>query len=92
MMVVNGDSIFNHPCIILFQMFERETKREKILETRQRELRLKERTQSQQAGGEEERGTVEPQYNAVLGSIELPSHCNKSLREYTTMINLKQFL
>ncbi|XP_039265047.1 dynein intermediate chain 3, ciliary-like [Styela clava] len=36
-------------------MFERETKREKILETRQRELRLKERTQSQQGGGEEER-------------------------------------
>ena len=29
-------------------MFERETKREKILESRQRELRLKERTQSQQ--------------------------------------------
>ena len=28
-------------------MFERETKREKILESRQRELRLKERTQSQ---------------------------------------------
>lgn len=35
-------------------MFERETKREKILEGRQRELRLKERTQSQQGPRQDE--------------------------------------
>jgi len=32
----------------IFQMFERETKREKILEARHREMRLKERSRSQQ--------------------------------------------
>lgn len=40
---------------LVSNMFERETKREKILETRQRELRLKERTQSQQGPREEEK-------------------------------------
>lgn len=35
------------------QMFERETKREKILEARQRELRLKERSRSQQSREDE---------------------------------------
>lgn len=34
-------------------MFERETKREKILEARQREIRLKERSRSQQSREEE---------------------------------------
>lgn len=34
-------------------MLERETKREKILETRQRELRLKERSRSEQSREEE---------------------------------------
>lgn len=34
-------------------MFERETKREKILEARQRELRLKERSRSEQSREEE---------------------------------------
>lgn len=34
-------------------MFERETKREKILEARQREMRLKERSRSQQSREEE---------------------------------------
>lgn len=40
-------------------MFERETKREKILEARQREIRLKERSRSEQSreddGGREDR-------------------------------------
>ena len=35
------------------QMFERETKREKILEARQRELRLKERSRSEQSKDED---------------------------------------
>lgn len=35
------------------QMFERETKREKILEARQREIRLKERSRSEQSREEE---------------------------------------
>lgn len=39
--------------MILVQMFERETKREKILEARQREIRLKERSRSQQSREEE---------------------------------------
>lgn len=39
--------------LILLQMFERETKREKILEARQREIRLKERSRSQQSREEE---------------------------------------
>lgn len=34
-------------------MFERETRREKILEARQREIRLKERSRSQQSREEE---------------------------------------
>lgn len=34
-------------------MFERETKREKILEARQREMRLKERSRSEQSRDEE---------------------------------------
>ena len=38
---------FDSACV-LFQMFERETKREKILETRHREMRLKERSKSSQ--------------------------------------------
>ena len=33
---------------ILLQMFDRETRREKILEARHREMKLKERTKSQQ--------------------------------------------
>ena len=36
-----------------FQMFERETKREKILEARQREMRLKERSRSEQSKDED---------------------------------------
>lgn len=43
---------------VCIQMFERETKREKILEARQREIRLKERSRSEQSreedGGREE--------------------------------------
>lgn len=35
------------------QMFERETKREKILEARQREIRLKERSRSEQSKEDE---------------------------------------
>ena len=36
--------------MFLLQMFERETRREKILEARHRELKLKERAKSQQGG------------------------------------------
>lgn len=36
-------------------MFERETKREKILEARQREIRLKERSRSEQSKDDETR-------------------------------------
>ncbi|XP_039978069.1 dynein intermediate chain 2, axonemal [Xiphias gladius] len=43
---------------LLAAMFERETKREKILEARQREIRLKERSRSEQ-GKEEEGGREE---------------------------------
>ncbi|XP_060948510.1 dynein axonemal intermediate chain 2-like [Limanda limanda] len=43
---------------LLSAMFERETKREKILESRQREMRLKERSRSEQ-GKEEEGGQEE---------------------------------
>lgn len=39
--------------LLLVQMFERETKREKILEARQREMRLKERSRSQQSREDE---------------------------------------
>lgn len=39
--------------LIRLQMFERETKREKILEARQRELRLKERSRSEQSREED---------------------------------------
>lgn len=45
-------------------MFERETKREKILETRQKEMRLKERSRSEQSKGEEtgrEEGEEDPE-------------------------------
>lgn len=38
---------------VCLQMFERETKREKILEARQREIRLKERSRSEQSREEE---------------------------------------
>lgn len=38
---------------VCLQMFERETKREKILEARQRELRLKERSRSEQSREED---------------------------------------
>jgi len=45
-------------------MFERETKREKILEARQREIRLKERSRSEQSKEEEagrEEGEEDPE-------------------------------
>lgn len=38
---------------VYWQMFERETKREKILESRHREMRLKERSRSEQSKEEE---------------------------------------
>lgn len=40
-------------------MFERETRREKILEARHREMKLKERTKSKGAPEEEDRGGME---------------------------------
>ncbi|KAM6899967.1 dynein axonemal intermediate chain 2 [Xenentodon cancila] len=49
---------------LLAGMFERETKREKILEARQREMRLKERSRSEQSKGEEtgrEEGEEDPE-------------------------------
>lgn len=51
----NGASVVSQEVteLILLQMFERETKREKILEARQREIRLKERSRSQQSREEE---------------------------------------
>ena len=59
-------------------MFERETKREKILESRQRELRLKERTQSQ-AGPrpDEERGgnNASPTFRFTLFSVSQTIQC-----------------
>lgn len=39
--------------MVPLQMFERETKREKILEARQREIRLKDRSRSQQSREDE---------------------------------------
>lgn len=49
------DTVESSCCL---QMFERETKREKILEARQREIRLKERSRSEQSreddGGRED--------------------------------------
>ena len=36
--------------MFIFQMFDRETRREKILDSRHREMKLKERTKSQQDG------------------------------------------
>ena len=46
-------------CVLLhFQMFERETKREKVLVAQQREIRLKEKGQMEQ-GKEEEGGQEE---------------------------------
>ena len=49
-------------------MFERETRREKILETRHREMRLKERTASQQ-GNRGEDDNKEGKIIFVYGSI-----------------------
>lgn len=44
----------NTQCVYVgWQMFERETKREKILEARHREMRLKERSRSEQSKEEE---------------------------------------
>ena len=39
--------------MIYFQMFERETRREKILDARHREMKLKERAKSSADGGKE---------------------------------------
>ena len=54
-------------------MFERETKREKFLETRQREIRLKERSRSEQIqegeGGEEE-GEETPEQLIVKSEMD----------------------
>ena len=36
--------------MFIFQMFDRETRREKILDSRHREMKMKERTKSQQDG------------------------------------------
>ena len=42
--------MLHYVCFFVLQMFDRETRREKILEARHRELKLKERAKSQQGG------------------------------------------
>lgn len=49
-MILLFEFVAIHLCL---QMFERETKREKILEARQREMRLKERSRSEQSREDE---------------------------------------
>lgn len=46
-------SIYHTLNLCIWQMFERETKREKILEARHREMRLKERSRSEQSREDE---------------------------------------
>ncbi|XP_069581767.1 dynein axonemal intermediate chain 2 [Brachyistius frenatus] len=60
---------------LMAAMFERETKREKILEARQREIRLKERSRSEQSREEEagrEEGEDDPQQ--LIASAESDFH------------------
>ncbi|XP_035038202.1 dynein axonemal intermediate chain 2-like [Hippoglossus stenolepis] len=61
---------------LLAAMFERETKREKILESRQREIRLKERSRSEQSkeeeGGQEE-GEESPEQLIVRAENDFSS-------------------
>ena len=49
--------------MFMYQMFERETRREKILEARHREMKLKQRTGS---GQKQVTGGVEREYRAIL--------------------------
>lgn len=52
-------------------MFERETKREKILEARQREIRLKERSRSQQSREEETvQDDSKENYDQLIARVE----------------------
>lgn len=58
------------------QMLERETKREKILEARQRELRLKERSRSEQSREEDaglEDGNQDP--DQLIAKAESDFYC-----------------
>ncbi|XP_060796151.1 dynein axonemal intermediate chain 2 [Neoarius graeffei] len=56
--------------VVATAMFERETKREKILEARQRELRLKERSRSEQSKDEETKEEGEESAEDLLTQTE----------------------
>ncbi|XP_047460178.1 dynein axonemal intermediate chain 2 isoform X2 [Mugil cephalus] len=68
---------------LLAAMFERETKREKILEARQREIRLKERSRSEQSREEEagrEEGEDDPDKMAARAESDFHSQVEAELR------------
>lgn len=67
--------------MILVQMFERETKREKILEARQREIRLKERSRSQQSREEEPVQDESPEQLMARAEREFFSAVEMELRK-----------
>lgn len=64
-------TLLRHEKSTMNAMFERETKREKILEARHREMRLKERSRSQQdRDKEDDKGGVEEEEEDLIGKAE----------------------
>lgn len=63
-------TMLRHEKATMTAMFERETKREKILESRHREMRLKERSKSQQEKEKEEVGGGEEEEEDLIGKAE----------------------